>query len=383
MKSIIKLIFIFSFTSIFSQLSENANISIITTGSGDYLYEKFGHCAIRVKDDKNGLDEIYNYGIFDFNQTNFYWNFCKGYMKYKLEKYPFYLAIRSANYEKRYVKEQILNLTNEEKNEIFKILQINLQPQNSSYLYDPFYNNCATKPRDIILKIWGNKFVLVDTFSSNTSLRYLMNQQINQNTWGSLGINIALGSKLDRKITVLEYAYLPKYLFKILEDSKIKRGDEEVNIVKNTKTLLDFKPKVAKADSISPFLILSLLFLIVCFITFRNYKTQKRSKLLDVSLFFTTGLTGFILIFLSCFTNHSTTPYNFNMLWAFAPNLFVAFYLFKPLSKQLKYYIYLLILLQILIPMVWISGIQAFNWCLIPLLLTLFIRYLYLTKNSE
>ena len=61
-----------------SKLSVYSEISIITVGPGNVLFEAFGHSAIRVKDPVLRMDAVYNYGLFDFNQPNFYLNFIKG-----------------------------------------------------------------------------------------------------------------------------------------------------------------------------------------------------------------------------------------------------------------------------------------------------------------
>ena len=60
------------------ELSVYSEISIITVGPGNVLFEAFGHSAIRVKDPVLRMDAVYNYGLFDFNQPNFYLNFIKG-----------------------------------------------------------------------------------------------------------------------------------------------------------------------------------------------------------------------------------------------------------------------------------------------------------------
>ena len=75
----IKKLYIFVLLSLFSITHNNAQvnlsvyseISIVTAGPGEELYEKFGHAAIRIKDPVLNLDLIYNYGVFDFNQPNF------------------------------------------------------------------------------------------------------------------------------------------------------------------------------------------------------------------------------------------------------------------------------------------------------------------------
>lgn len=382
----ILLLFLISCTVGYSQnktLSNQAEISIITSGPGDDLYEKFGHTAIRIKDSELNFDMLYNYGIFDFNAPNFYTNFTKGKLIYKLVKYPFHFSLSDANKDGRWTKQQILNLTPEQKKTFFRYLETNTRPENASYEYDPFFNNCATKPKDIIKIILGNQLVLSEDFTTRKqSLRQLMNTKIHWNTWGSLGINLALGTKLDQVISPEAYLYLPEYLFKALSLSKTIKNGEQENLVQKTNILLDFKQKKLKSDCIGPFLVFSILLLISLFITYKDYKENSRTKWLDFLLFFSTGLIGLFVMFLWFFTNHSTTPNNFNCLWAFAPNSIIAFLLWKNnLKKWIKKYILLILFLIVVTFILWGCRIQLFSTALIPFLLLLTIRYVFLIKT--
>lgn len=383
------LLILYCINTLFSQktnipnLSESSQISIITSGPGDVLYEKFGHTAIRVKDPVLALDLIYNYGIFDFNGASFYTDFTKGYMKYKLAKYPFYVALKNAQQDKRWVKEQVLNLSKTQKNSFFNILEINSTPENASYLYDPYFDNCATKPRDIIKEVLAEKFIFkYDFITKNTSLRQLMNKEIHQNTWGSLGINVALGSRLDKTATASEYLYLPDYVFEALNYSKVLIDGKEKNIISKTNILLDFEENQPKSDTISPFLVILILSLVGLFITYKDYKNEKRTKSLDFILFFISGITGILIVYLWFFTNHSTAPNNFNFLWAFAPNLIVSFFLIQKKSPKWlsKYMLFLLAFLVILV-IIWITKTQLLSVTLIPLLILLAVRYWFLQKT--
>jgi hypothetical protein len=87
-------------------------------------------------------------------------------------------------------------------------------------------------------------------------------------------------------------------------------------------------------------------------------------------------------VFLWFFTDHSTTPNNFNVLWAFAPNLIIVFLLNKG-KKWLSTYFIFLIFLQVIIPIIWIINIQHFPIAVIPLLILLFVRYLFLSKSFK
>ena len=70
--------------SLQAQLSDKAQISIITCDSGQDLYSSFGHSAFRVQDSAKGINWVYNYGTFDFNTPNFYYKFARGKLLYSL-----------------------------------------------------------------------------------------------------------------------------------------------------------------------------------------------------------------------------------------------------------------------------------------------------------
>ncbi len=66
------------------ELTDKSIVTLVTCGPGEELYEAFGHTAIRIHDPTLGLDVVYNYGTFDFDQPNFYWNFVQGRSLYML-----------------------------------------------------------------------------------------------------------------------------------------------------------------------------------------------------------------------------------------------------------------------------------------------------------
>jgi hypothetical protein len=103
---------------------------------------------------------------------------------------------------------------------------------------------------------------------------------------------------------------------------------------------------------------------------------------LDFLLFFVTGLIGFLILFLWFFTNHSTAPNNFNFLWAFAPNLMLAFFLLKESQqKWVQKYVNVLMLFLMAIPFVWLSKTQQLPLSILPILVLLMVRYLFLSKR--
>ena len=372
---------IFSYSQA-KKLSPQAEISIITAGPGKVLFEGFGHSTIRVQDKELAIDLAYNYGVFDFNAPNFYVNFVKGNLFYKLEKYPFHYFVRGYNRQQRWIKEQVLNLSLQEKQQFFDFLENNAKPKNAFYSYDPFFNNCASKLRGISDLILKDQVDFSDSHIINKeSFRVLMNKELPWNTWGNLGINIALGSKLDQIASEKEYMYLPDYVYVGFKNATIFRNGVVEPFVKNENDILTHKESKAAIPPFNPLLLFSIFLLIGLAITYFDIGKKRRTRWFDFLLFFITGIFGLLILFLWFFTNHSTAPNNFNFLWAFAPNLLAAFFILKKSPRKwVKQYIYVLLILLIITPIIWIGEIQLFAKSLIPFLVLLFVRYIALIK---
>jgi len=366
------------------QLSVYAEVSIVTAGPGEELYEAFGHSAIRIKDPVLNLDLIYNYGMFDFNQPNFLLNFAKGNMIYSLARYDFKYFLASYRKDKRWVKQQVLNLTQQEKQAYFIFLERNATPENRNYLYDPYFDNCATKLRDITKSILGSKLIFNDNhIEKQLTFRQLTNHEIHWNSWGTFGLNLIAGTKLDQKATSKEYMYLPDYIYSSFKNAAVYLENQPKHLVKREDFLIRVKEKEPKTSLFNPFLIFSILAFLGIYITYKDYKKNRRTKWLDFILLFTTGLIGCVLFFLWFFSTHSTAPNNFNLLWAFAPNLIIAFLLLNKKQKKgwLQKYLFLLMIFMLLIPILWITKIQVFPVAVTPLLILLLVRYYFLTKR--
>ena len=361
-------------------LSPYSEVSIYTLGPGDALFERFGHNALRIKDPVLQLDIVYNYGTFDFNDPNFYTDFAKGKLLYWLSILPFDRFIQFYRQQKRWAKEQVLDLTQQEKQQFFDFLQNNARRENASYLYDPYYDNCSTKLRDITRIILKEKVEFPTNLADQElSLREVMNRELPWNTWGSLGINIALGSKLDHKMTADEYSYLPDYLYLTFKDAKKIENGVSKPLVKEEKTVLRFEERPVKGSWSDPLYVFILLSTMVGLFTYRDLKRSKRTKTLDFLLFLITGLIGCSIIFLWFFTDHRTTPNNLNMLWAFAPNVIIAFLSIKKnLPKWFSNYNRVCLVLLLIMIVLWVLKVQLFALSLTPILMVLLLRYAYL-----
>ena len=365
----------------FVPLSENAEISILTIGPGAELYDKFGHSAFRINDPATGQDVVFNYGVYDFDTPNFYTKFAQGKLLYQLGVSYYQPFFESYVAQNRWIKEQTLNLTVSEKQAISDFLWNNAEPENKKYKYDFFFDNCATKIRDVIQKVLGNKLEFKeDHIKEELTFRELIQQNLQANFWGSLGIDIALGAVIDRNAKPIEYQFLPDYVYEGAANAVINRNGASESLVKQTTVLYENTPTpTANNFFLSPLFILGLLGLLIVFITFRDYRKNTRSRYLDTAIFFFTGLIGIFILLLWFATDHTATANNYNLLWAFPISIFLIVAIAKKrVSPKLKRYVLLLLLLLLLLTIHWLTGVQVFAIGLLPILIALAVRYVYL-----
>lgn len=358
-------------------LSPQTEISTITIGSGNYLYDSFGHNAFRVHDKKQHIDVIYNYGSFDFDTPNFYLKFAQGKLPYKIQRGNFDDFLNLYIQENRWVKEQLLNITYVEKQKLFNYLENNLKPENKYYNYDFFYDNCATKIRDVIEDAIDRKVIFNEShIIKKSTFRQLIQQNLNWNSWGSLGIDIALGSVIDVDATPREHMFLPNYIYLAFENATL---NDSQPLVTSTKNLYQPTKNKQKLSITSPVIMFGTIGLFIFTITYLDIKKQKRSKWLDATIFLITGIIGVILVLLWFATNHSATAYNYNLLWAFALNSIMIVQILKTKPKKwfINYMKFLLVALGLLV-IHWITGVQTFAFGLIPILLALAMRYIFI-----
>ncbi|HRV54092.1 MAG TPA: DUF4105 domain-containing protein [Mangrovimonas sp.] len=365
-------------------LSEQAEISVLTIAPGASLNDAFGHSGFRVKD-TTGLDVVFNYGVYDFEAPHFYLKFAQGKLDYLMGANRFTDFYTNYVEENRSIEEQVLNLTQKEKQALYNYLLNNYKPENRRYKYDFFYDNCATRIKDVVL-LNVSQPITFNTPEGYTpkTFRSLIQEKLHWNSWGSLGIDIALGAVIDKQATPEEQMFLPEKIARFFEVAKV--GKDRA-LIKSDQVLFQQQESPQTQGFWSPLLVLSILAIAILYITYSDFKKQQRSKWLDATLFGITGGIGIFLLLLWFATDHTATANNYNLLWAFPLNFWVAFLINKNKVKTwITKYLKLLLVMLSLIVVHWISGVQVFAFTLIPLLLALAVRYVFLIsqlKNTQ
>jgi len=323
------------------RLSPQSEISILTCGPDqDELYAAFGHSAIRVTDTVSGIDLVFNYGVFKFD-SKFYLNFIRGALFYKLGVSGYDEFLGYYIHQKRSVHEQSLNLSPAEKQRIFEYLANNAKPEHATYRYDYFYNNCATKVRDVFVDICGNSLKFDETYTtSGYTIRMLTGDLLRHHRWGKLGIDICLGLPMDKKLAPFEYMYLPGYVESAFDHARL-RGTSIVN----KKTVL-YEPRhvVIETSIFQPWLVIGLVLAGTVIISIKDTRRNKRSVWFDYILFPVTGCCGFLILFLWFGTDHQAAANNLNLLWAVPFHFFIPWLLNSHYQKiLLKSYLFITI----------------------------------------
>ncbi|MFC2126181.1 DUF4105 domain-containing protein [Bacteroidota bacterium] len=361
-------------------LSEKSVVSLITGAPGEILYTRWGHSAVRIFDPENEFDIVYNYGTFDFKTPGFYPNFINGKLLYYLSVYDFRYMIRDYQYRNLNLFEQQLDLTLEEKQKVFDYLNNNYKPENRYYLYDFLFNNCSSIIRDVFEEILGSKLQFNDDYIvEHISFRQLLNKYLEPAPWGEFGINISLGIPTDQIASSREYMFLPYEMMRAFGTAKLIGSDMQYPFVKFTNMIYQQRNVQIEKVYLTPMFVFWTLFGLVVLFSFYQYRSGKYFKWIDIALFGIVGAAGLLFAFMWFGTDHTTTRWNLNILWASPLHILIPVVLIrkKPFG-WLKYYSIFSIVLILVNLAGWYFLPQQFHIAIIPICLTLTLRLGYL-----
>ena len=310
------LLFALAIFSLKSQtLSPAASISLITAAPGAELYSAFGHSAIRVKDPVNRIDSVWNYGTFDFNTPGFYLKFMQGKLNYMIDKDPWRNFEYVYHYLERSYEEQVLDLSQDQKQRVYDFLRDNYRPENRYYLYDFFFDNCATRLRDVVEQELGDSLRWGPPTKTGASFRDYLHEYLTEKAWISFGIDLALGAVVDREADVREQMFLPDYLASAFGGAEVLTQAGWQPLVTNDQQLYEGPDLVEPTPWFVHPLTIGLLILLA--MGWFTWKRWKGSRLVwpDVLFWSVLGLTGIVGALLWFATDHTAPAQNWNLLW--------------------------------------------------------------------
>lgn len=308
------------------QLSRLSRIYILHVAPGPDMYAVYGHTALWVSDEIKGINQVYDYGVFDFASPHFYTNFLMGNMRYKRAMQDINSFLMPFYIEEREVKAKQIFLDSVSKQKLFQLLWNNAQPGHDTYHYDFVKDNCATQLQYLIDSA-TQKQIKWNYSDQRHCLRELLFEDMDKMYWTQFGYDLLLGAGSDTILNPRMENFLPRYLFRNMGNAVYHRADlsgpnESVLNVRKTWEVEDFW-------YMSPIMIFSLVFFGILMLIF----WARIPKWIDVSWFILLGLLGCLIFFMSNFTAHHVMKQNWNLLWTH-PFLLAWPFLMGKLSKQ-------------------------------------------------
>lgn len=386
--------------------SSGARFSLITCSPSAEVYATFGHSALRFQNPETQSDIVFNYGIFRFND-NFLFNFVKGETYYELGVQQFDYFLNDYASENRGMIEQELNLNPQEVQKLYDFLCENYEPQNRKYLYNFFYDNCASRPRDVLNSLfngnlqWGelpqnsaSDSLWIGTVHSHltqekATYRSLIHSYASSNSWLQNGIDFALGIPADKAVSKSEAMFLPDCLFLFAQNARIApcNGENERNLVSKTSLLLPASPLPQKSLWLSPNIFMSLLAIIFIGIAILENRRNKHFYWLDSLLYFSLGVLGILLWFLSFVSIHPAVFPNIHVLWSNPLHiLFAIVWLIPRARKYLRWYPRVFTFIFITMSVLYFVPLQNFPYSFVALFIIMISRFAKIhssfSKNS-
>ncbi|GAB4036481.1 DUF4105 domain-containing protein [Spirosoma gilvum] len=313
--------FIIHHSSFAQQLSPSSRVSLITYGPGDDdISSSFGHTEIRIIDPVTGMDRDYSYGGFDYRADYFILKFLRGTLPYFLSVHNLYQVMYYYQQTNRSIREQQLNLSLTQRQRLFMALEKNFLPENREYRYKFYYDNCATRPRDMIVEACGDSlFIPSRSRMTGKSYRDWMNDYLNDKPWYQLGMNLAIGWPANEQTDGWKAMYLPDQVHDQFAHSTLKLANGQVvPLVQSDQTLFAAQNVFRQQVPIffDPDVVFTILGVLVAGFTIRRYMVAgKVDRWLDRLVFGLSGFLGWFLLILWMIRDDGVTGWNPTLLY--------------------------------------------------------------------
>ncbi len=305
------------------ETSAHPEVWLVTYGPGEIYWQRFGHNGIWIRDSGLGLDHVFNFGFFDFEQEGFLWRFLQGRLLYFSAAQPAQQEFAQYINENRSIRAQRLALTEQQALSLTDYLVNEVQPEKREYLYDYFWNNCSTRVRDALDTALGKAIQRnYGTLAAGQNLRDHTRRLTVADYWLYLGLELGLGSPVDRPISRWDEFFIPAEFADGMAQMVERQGQDAHPLVLEDVVLFasSLQAPPGQTDRWWPrYLALAALVLMLAFLLSRLTRWLQPLTMARFWLL-VSGLTGLAILFLWFFTDHDAARNNlnlalFNPLW--------------------------------------------------------------------
>ncbi len=365
--------------NIWARDNSKLHIYLITCSAGEELYTAYGHSAVRLCDSIRGLDIVFNYGTFDFDTPYFYLKFLNGELDYMLSTSSYSRFVRSYAREGRGVVEREIILSTEERVELANLLIENSKPENKYYRYDFFFDNCATRIRDLVFRVKGIETDSLALAFTDMTYRDCIHQFVGPNEWCGQGIDLILGVETDYRVSNYQKAMLPYFLEELFLENNVA-SEEGIETLERTAFADDSEVVKGLTSPVAVGIYIVLATLVV------SRMERKRGRWIrgfDVGFMVIMSIVSVLLWYLWIVSEIRITSNNMNVLWAsivYVP--LVVMICRKGSGAWMRRLAMINILLIGVFALVVILGVQYCSPLALAICISLFIRNLLIVRRN-
>ncbi len=346
-------------------------ISLLTADPGPEIFELYGHEAVRVVM-ADGTDMVYNYGLFDFNSPGFVVRFVKGATDYMAGYMPTWAFVESYRSRGSKIVEQELNLSEAEKARFLELLNHDVDPEYREYRYKYCTNNCATRILDGLEKAIGQVPAYADAAPELTTYRDVMRYYNRNYDWYQFGIDLALGSYIDRDIDAREKLFVPVLMRKGVDTARL--GGGKAIVAGSERVILEGVDDATLPPTcvlLSPMAAALLLLVITGVVVVRDVRRGALTRFWYSFCCVLFGLMGIVVWFLAFISEHEGASPNILVWWLSPVSLVVGITLWCGRLRTFNRVLMVIVDAGTCVTFVaLILGVQGSNAAFYPLMLT-------------
>lgn len=347
---------------------DSVEVSLLTCGPAPEIYSLYGHTALRIQDPVHQADWAVNWGVFNMRERFFALRFVFGLTDYRVAVYPMQEMLAEYAAERRWIKEQYVRLSREEKKKLLSLLDENLKPENVYYRYNYFYDNCTTRPRDLIVGSLSHNDYPV-TVPTQTTYREEIHKWNEHHRWARFGNDLLLGVKSDVPLTSWEAEFLP---------DNLRKSFDKWDRVYGTHYLLAPQAEVSDDEGLTPLVCAIIVAVLIVALTMVGHFRKWPLLWLDSTLMVLVGLPG-IILFAMLFSQHPTVNCNFQLLLLNPLALWGAFLLWQKKWRRKVAWVWLACILICILGSIW----QRYAEGIIVLAFALLVRCIDRLRHDE
>jgi hypothetical protein len=302
-------------------------VVLLTVGQGEFVWERFGHNLLWIRDERTGESVTWNWGLFRFDEPGFYRRFLFGNTRYWMAGEDPVSTFAVYQRLGREIVAQELALSPGQRAALDALVRVTALEEYKFYRYDYFIDNCSTRLRDALDIVLGGALRAALDVPPRDTITYRSEslRLVQHSTWLVLGMDLALGAPADRPLTAWQAGFVPMRLRDAVRSVTVAGPDgTPVPLVAREYVALPAarepdREALAVAPHAKP-VVITVLVLVTLLVTLsalaRRRVRSARTALVATGMIIhlTFGFLSSALVFMALFTRHEFWDWNPHLL---------------------------------------------------------------------